>query len=202
VCARVLVADRGLGRASRALADENGSRFRERLDPRRSVDEIAGDHPLAFGADRHRGFAREHRGSGTKISDADLLAECGRHHGIADELLDGSAEALDDEARALEVAREQLAHVLGVALLRERSVADEIGEEDGDEATFGCRRPARRRRLRGQLCPAFTAEAVALLVRRAARWACESEGGTALRAELPTLAVDGSAGWTCHGGKR
>jgi hypothetical protein len=100
-----------------------------------------------------------------KVRDSDLLAEGGdrcdeiesgadgtlgvvlardrrsphSHHGVADELLDGSAEALDDEARALEVTQEQVAHVLGVALLRERRVADEVGEQDGDEATFGCR---------------------------------------------------------------
>jgi hypothetical protein len=164
-CAGVLVRDRSLGRAARALADEHGSRLRERLDPRRGVDEIAGDHALAFGADRHRGFAREHCGSGAKVRDSDLLAEGGdrgheiesgadgalgvvlardrrsphSHNGVADELLDGSAEALDDEARALEVTRQQLAHVLRVALIRERRVADEVGEQDGDEATFGCR---------------------------------------------------------------
>ena len=62
------------------------------------------------------------------------------HDGVADELLDRAAVALDERARGVEVAREELADVLGVATLGERGEADEVGEEDGDEAAFGCRR--------------------------------------------------------------
>src|SRR5579859_2753290 len=57
-----------------------------------------------------------------------------RHHRVADELLDRSAVAADDEARGVEVAREQVADVLRVARLGERGEADEVGEEDGDDA--------------------------------------------------------------------
>ena len=55
---RVLVDDRGLGRAARRLADEHLAGLGDALDPRGGVDEVAGDHALALGADRHRGLAR------------------------------------------------------------------------------------------------------------------------------------------------
>ena len=60
-----------------------------------------------------------------------------RHHGVADELLDRAAVALDQRARRLEVAREQLPHLLGVAALRQRREADEVGEQDRDEPALG-----------------------------------------------------------------
>jgi hypothetical protein len=60
-----------------------------------------------------------------------------RHHGIADELLDDPTVALDDIACQVEVARQELARLLGIAILGERGEADEIGEEDRDEAPLG-----------------------------------------------------------------
>ena len=66
-----------------------------------------------------------------------------RDDGVADELLDGAAEALKLQAEALVVRSEQLADVLRVHLLGPRGESDEIGEEHGhDLALF-----ARRRRL-------------------------------------------------------
>ena len=59
------------------------------------------------------------------------------HDGVTDELLDGPAVELDDSRRALEVAAQELAHRLGVAVLGDRREADEVGEEDGDEAPLG-----------------------------------------------------------------
>ena len=57
----------------------------------------------------------------------------GRHDGIADELLDDAAVALDDLAGHLEVSRQQLADVLGIAGLGQGREADEVGEQDRDE---------------------------------------------------------------------
>ena len=63
-----------------------------------------------------------------------------RHHGVADELLDGAAVAPDDRPGELEVARQDLAHLLGVALLREGREADEVAEQHRDVAKLGGRR--------------------------------------------------------------
>ena len=70
------------------------------------------------------------------------------HDRVADELLDRPAVAADDVAGEVEVAGEQLAGVLGVAALGERREADEVGEEDRDEAALG----DRARRRRGRSC--------------------------------------------------
>ena len=190
--ARVLVRDRGLRRASRRLADEDGTRLCEALDAGGGVDEIARDHPLALGAEGDRGLAREYGGARGERRSPELGAErgdCGnevesraycslgvvlprgrrapyRHDRVADELLDLAAVALDDRVRDLGVAREQVAHLLDVTLLREGRVPDEVGEEDGDEPALdagaavgawlpGRRRPrARRRTLRRSARPA------------------------------------------------
>ena len=118
----------------------------DRLHARGGVDEVAGDHALALGADRDRGLAGEHAGAGAELRGADLVAErrdggdevergahgalgvvLGRrrrapdgHHRVADELLDRAAVELDQPPARVEVAREELARLLGVALLRER----------------------------------------------------------------------------------
>ena len=59
------------------------------------------------------------------------------HDGVADELLDRAAVPLDDAARQLEVARQELAHLLGVAVLGQGGEADQVGEQDGDQAALG-----------------------------------------------------------------
>ena len=66
VLARRLVGDRRLGRPPRRLADEDRSRLGRRLDPRRRVDEVAGDHPLAVGPERHRRLAGQDAGAGRR----------------------------------------------------------------------------------------------------------------------------------------
>ena len=186
--ARVLVDDRLLRRATCRFADEDHPGLGGRLHARRGVDEIAGDHALSFRADRHCGFAGEDTGTGAKLRCADLVAERGhgsdqvecradgalrvvlgrgrraphRHHRVADELLDRAAVELDQAPARVEVAGEELARVLGVALLGGCREADEVGEEDGDEAALG--RRFRDRRSRGSLCrtrdgrPALVAE--------------------------------------------
>ena len=80
VRAGVLVDDRRLGRPPGRLADEHLARLGPRLDPRGGVDDVAGDHPLALGADRHRRLAGHHAGPGAQVGDANLVAERG-HRG-------------------------------------------------------------------------------------------------------------------------
>ena len=86
-------------------------------------------------------------GAGAQVGRADLVAERGHgrdeverrpdgalgvvlgrgrrapdgHDGVADELLDRAAVALDQASARVEVAREQLARLLGVAALRRAS---------------------------------------------------------------------------------
>ena len=67
-----------------------------------------------------------------------------RHHRVADELLHRAAVALDHVRARVEVAREELARLLGVAGLGGGGEADEVGEQHRDEAPL--RRPALRRR--------------------------------------------------------
>ena len=52
------------------------------------------------------------------------------HDRVADELLDRSSVALDDRLRLLEVEREELAGLLGIAILGGGREADEIREEN------------------------------------------------------------------------
>ena len=56
-----------------------------------------------------------------------------RHHGVADELLDRPAAALELGAQTRVVRLEDGAHVLWVELLGARGEADEVGEEDGHD---------------------------------------------------------------------
>ena len=177
------------------------------------VDEVARDHALVRGADRDRGLAGQDAGPGLdrRPERADRVDELERgpdgalgvvlvggrraphgHDRVADELLDRAAVAADDVARQVEVAGQQLAGVLGVAALGERREADEVGEQDRDEAALGDRacvrrgRPAARRsRRRGrQRLGALAAELLARLVEGAAGRARESERSGAFGAEL------------------
>ena len=124
------------------------------------VDEVAGDHALALGSDRDRGLAREHAGAGPELlveaGNSGDEVECGTHgplrvvlgrrrsapdghHSIADELLDGAAVALDDHARDVEVAREELARVLGVPRFGGRREPHQVGEQHRDQSALGSR---------------------------------------------------------------
>ena len=124
------------------------------------------------------------------------------HHGVADELLDRAAVALDHRPRAVEVAREQLAHLLRVARLRQRREADQVGEQHRDQAALGDRGVASRCRLchdGGRLQErraALAAEALSGLVDGPTRVAGSGECRSALGAELPAFAVRSAAAWT------
>jgi hypothetical protein len=146
--------DGGLADPSRDLVDEDPARRRGALDARRGVHQVAGDDALADRPDRHGGVAGRDPGPGLEggaaalaervhridqlEGDADgplgvvLLGDRrapDRHHRVADELLDRAAVALDRAPGRLEVAREQLAHLLGIARAGERREADQVGEE-------------------------------------------------------------------------
>ncbi len=214
------VGDRGLGRAAGRLADQHRPGLSGGLDPRGGVDQVAGDHPLAFGADRHGRLAGEHARP-RRESRIELL-HCGeqverrpdrplgvvlvrgrrpphRHHGVADELLDGAAVQGDQPAAGLEVAGQQLTGVLRVPALGCGGEADEVGEEDGDHLPLGGRGSSRRRRgLRAQRGATFAAELDPGRVRRAAGRADESERASALATELSPGIVLGTAGWARH----
>ena len=183
VLARAGVGDGRLRRALGRLPDEDRARLGRRLHARGGVDEVARDHPLPLGADRHSGLTGEDAGAdlqgGIELGNGrDEVERCAngplgvvllrdrrspdRHHRVADELLDRSAVALDERPRLLEVAGEELARLLRVPTLRGRGEADEVGEEHGDEP------PLRGRcrcgplflpgRLRGKCLPALAAE--------------------------------------------
>ncbi len=119
VLACVAVVDRRLAGAPRCIADEHGARLGGRLDPRGGVDEVARDHALVGRAQRDRRFAGEDAGARPErgVEARHRLDELERrphrpfgvvlvrdrgapdgHHGVADELLDGAAVALDDRA--------------------------------------------------------------------------------------------------------
>src|SRR5205823_5733114 len=112
------------------------------------------------------------------------------HDGVADELLDGAAVQLDQAPACVEVPREKLARLLGVALLGGRGEADQVGEEDGDEPALRGGRRSRRwalgrdRGLSRQRGAALTAELLPGRIRVAARGAAGLELGAALAAEL------------------
>ena len=54
-----------------------------------------------------------------------------RHHGVANELLDGAAVSLDDRLHLLEVACEQRPQRLGIGLLSQLGRPAEVAEQDG-----------------------------------------------------------------------
>ncbi len=144
---------------------------RGRLEPRGGVHEIAGHHPLALRPDDRRSLAGQHRGPCLRAILAGrrearhrghevqrgahgplgvVLADGRRapdgHDRVADELLDRAAVPLHDLAGDVEVAAEELADGLRVAVVGQGREADEIGEEDADEPALGRSRRAAGRR--------------------------------------------------------
>ncbi len=184
------------------------------LRARCRVDQVSGDHALPFGVDGDGRLAGLHRGAKLeplracglrervdRVNEVErgadgtlgvvLARDRGtpqRHHRVADELLHRAAVALDHRARRVEVAGLQLPHVLEVAALRQRRVADEVGEQDADEPSLRLRRPSRRgcRRChrRGQRCSALATELAVGRVGGSARRARHGERRAAFLAEL------------------
>ena len=123
-----------------------------------------------------------------------------RHHRVADELLHRAAVEPDQPLAGLEVAGEELAHVLGVARLGARREADEVGEEDRDEPPLGDRRGGRgagagRRGVERR--PALDAEARPGR-HRAGRPGTRAPPGAAVQAELGPGAILGAAARAGH----
>ena len=59
-----------------------------------------------------------------------------RHHGVADELLDGTAEAFEIGSEPLVIWGEQGANVLGIETLGRRGEAHQVGEEHRNRFAF------------------------------------------------------------------
>ena len=171
VLAGVLVGDRKRGRLARDAVDEHGPRVRRRLGPRRGVDAVTDDK--SFPRPIHRGRPAGHDPTpGGQLRKADRLPERAHrldqleprtdrplgvvlarhrrtpdgHDRVADELLERAAVAAHDRAGSVEVAAQQFPHVLGLARLRERRVADDVHEQHRDQTqlwSVGHRRAAR-----------------------------------------------------------
>ena len=62
-----------------------------------------------------------------------------RHHGVADELLDRAAVALELGTQALVVRAEDRLDVLGVERFGARGETDEVGEEHGHDLALAAR---------------------------------------------------------------
>ena len=162
--AGALVGDRRLGRALGRLAREDRARFGRRLDARSRVDEVAGNHPLVGGAERHRSLTGEDAGAGAQqgidLRDRGSEVEGGpdgpfgvvllrdrrtpdRHHGVADELLDRAAVPLDHRAGNDEIPAQELPRVLRVAPFGGGREADEVDEQHRHEPPLGAGRLVR-----------------------------------------------------------
>jgi hypothetical protein len=208
VLPRILVGDCGLGCTLRRVAHEDRSRLGDALNAGGGVYEVARDHPLPLGADGHGSLACQHSRSrpqacvegGHRRGELEGSPHCSfgvvllrcrsapdGHDGGADELLHRSAVARDRRSGDVEVAREELARVLGVACLRRTREADGIYEEDRDDSAFGDR--ACGTKLIGcdivaEGRAALTAEPRGGRIRSGARWARLKERGSTLGTEF------------------
>ncbi len=151
-----LVVDHVPRRAIGRLADEHAVHGSRGLQAGSRVDDVPRRHPLSL----RRACAEQNERlagvDGDPHLDVSLLAcpvtnrERGanralrivlvrdrgaeeRHHGVADELLDGAAVALELAAQTLPVRCEHGTHIFGVELFRPRREPDEVGEEHGDD---------------------------------------------------------------------
>ena len=202
-----------------SLVDEDGVHRRPGLEPRRGVDDIAVGGRLALVRTRvhvhHRlsggdpdpdlqggyvlsrceavhglahGVGGPHGALGIVLMGHRRAEE--RHHGVADELLDGTAVALELLARPPVVRVEHPANVLGVEPLRHAREADDVDEDDAhDLALQGDRRA-------GELGAARGAEGHAGRQRPgAAGGAGRPEHSTAAPAENRVSRVEEAARW-------
>ena len=220
-------------RAKRRLADQHRTWRRDRLQARRRIDDVTRDHPLPGRAQRHGRFTAHKTGSRLEPWTefpyrVDEFQRCShaafrvvlvrdrgtpdRHHGIADELFDATAIALDHVAGQFEVAGQQLSDRLGIATLRERREADHVREQDGHKSTLrhrgrardvpGRRRDGRRRHVARAVAteamPAIAAEPGGRAVRGATRPADGRQLRAALRAELAASLARRAAGRAVH----
>ena len=160
-----LEGDGALGGAAGGFADQDDTRRRDRLEARRGVDQVARDHGLAAtergGVDRS--FAGQDAGAERKRIISRLVTQVSNgvdeiergadgplrvillgdrrppdgHHRVPDELLDGPAIPFDDLARDVEVPVEELAHPFRVLAVAAGGEADQVREQDRDQASLG-----------------------------------------------------------------
>ena len=169
-------ADRARRQPPGRAVDEHRAGRGDGLDARRGVHRVAGDHPLVRRPDRHgdlaghdagprprdrrrrlrhRAGGRPRRGSRparTARSASSSVATGVPHTAITASPMNFSttpAVAADDGSRRLEVAGQQLAHLLGVIGLRARREPDEIAEQHRAHPSFGDRLGRRWRREPG-----------------------------------------------------
>ena len=154
------------------------------------LTQVAGDHALVAGAERDRRLAGEHAGAGldpgaqrrATASTSSSAARTARsassswavgrapdgHHGVADELLDRPAvPARRPRVASVEVLRTGArGRSSGSRPSDERREADEVGEQDRDEAALGDRAGGRggcgRRTAIGRRAAVAAAAAAAL----------------------------------------
>ena len=208
VVAGGLEGDATAGSAVGRFADQDGAGRGDRLQARGRVHQVAGDHAFVFRAQGHRRFAGQGPGACRQAADAadadgwhrldqvhgrsngalgvvlvgDRRAP-DRHHRVTDEFLDRAPVAFDDLARDLEVAREELAHVLRIAVLGRGREADQVREQDRHQPSL---------RLRGRSSQGAThRRAVGRSGRR--RWRLLADGGAALATESVRRRVDMAA---------
>ena len=158
----LLVVDGVARRAVRDLADDDTADGSNLLQARGRVDDIAGNHALAFlraSAERDYGLAgidcRPHGELGLRMGLVQLgdrvedpqrrqdgslrvvlVRDRGtedRHHGVADELLDRAPAALDLLLQPCVIGAQARPDVLGIGAVRTLSEADQVDEEDGDD---------------------------------------------------------------------
>ncbi len=215
---RVLEADGGRGEALGGGVDEHLVRGGSGLDPRRGVDGVAGDHALVARAEGDGDLAGDDAGPGGEGVDAALGAEqpdgvdqvegCPdralgvglgghgrtphRHDGVADELLDGAAVALDHGGGGLEVRRQQLPDLLRVTRLGQWREPHQVAEQHRAEPTLrhACRSrdsPRAGRGRRPHRGAAVAAELETGRHRLAARGARQRQRGPALAAEAQAV---------------
>ncbi len=127
------------------------------------------------------------------VAVGDRRAEQG-HRRIADVLVDGSAEAVDDRVDQGEESLQQRVHVFRIELRREAGETNQIAEQHRDRPTVALWRLAAapfrwRGAVVGKEPPAPAAIPIAAFVGVAASRARGRQGGAARCAELTSLAV-------------
>ena len=158
----------GTGRGALGrLPDENGAGGGHRLEPRGRVHQVARDHALVRGPERHGCLAGQDPGPGLDrraegsngVKKLEGCPNCAlgvilvgrwrapdRRDRVPDELLDRPPVAPDHVPREVEVPREQLARLFGIPALGERREADQVREQDRYETALrdGCLADDRR----------------------------------------------------------
>ena len=89
-------------------------------------------HPLEIAVQRGEGLPHADRGAdgAERVVLVQARDPEDRHHGVADELLDGAAVALDHGGHLVEVAAHHAAECLGIEPLPERGRPRDVGEDD------------------------------------------------------------------------